>query len=482
MNGGLHRRRVGAVRPSHLMFTSGVGALIDLPNFSVLVRGIDDWTYHPAPPEPVVERRLLAAVQRLPGMRLVERLQKAPWLDGTDANPNGEAARTGTPVIPFPDWLRCTACDELAPSTSSTFTFVNDNPYRPHEARFVHADYPRARNKRPLAVAARFVLSCVAGHLDDFPFRHFVHRGLPCPEVERPRLRMQDRSANLGANVEIRCMSCKARRNVREALGKAGEQNLPACRGRHPHLRTFDPTPCARQPKVLVVGASNQWFSKTLSALAVPKTGQSELVAKVAENWEQIEGFPRNVLAFARGAVPALQHFGAWTDDELWAAMEAHRAALAGQGDSAEGEEGHVDLRTEEWEVLSAARHPDPTPDFALHRPGVAAELSDFVDDVVQAERLREARALVGFSRLDAPDPEDPEVVMIAPLGRSAHPSGCRRRRCAARDCSSGCPSRCCPGGRPPSTTRRWCRRTATRTRATGATATPTASTPPSTT
>jgi hypothetical protein len=168
-----------------------------------------------------------------------------------------------------------------------------------------------------------------------------------------------------------------------------------------------------------VVGASNQWFSKTLSALAVPKTGESELAAKVAEHWEQIEGFPRNVLAFARGAVPALQHFGAWTDDQLWEAMEAHRAALAGRSEAAE-EEGHVDLRTEEWEVFTAARRPDPTPDFALHRPGVAGELSEFVDDVVQAKRLREARALVGFSRLDAPDPEDPNVVTIAPLSRSA--------------------------------------------------------------
>ena len=137
--------------------------------------------------------------------------------------------------------------------------------------------------------------------------------------------------------------------------------------------------------------------------------GESELAGKVAEHWEQIEGFPRNVLAFARSAVPALLHFGAWTDDELWAAMEAHRAALAGQGDPGEGEESYVDLRTEEWEVFSAACHPAPTPDFALHRPGVAPDLSEFVDDVVQAERLREARALVGFSRLDAHDPEDPE-------------------------------------------------------------------------
>lgn len=38
--------------------------------------------------------------------------------------------------------------------------------------------------------------------------------------------------------------------------------------------------------------------------------------------------------------------------------------------------------------------------------------------DVVQAERLREVRALVGFTRLDAPDPDDPNLVVRAPLSR----------------------------------------------------------------
>src|SRR5690606_23820204 len=33
-------------------------------------------------------------------------------------------------------------------------------------------------------------------------------------------------------------------------------------------------------------------------------------------------------------------------------------------------------------------------------------------------ERLREVRALVGFTRLDAPDPEDPNLVQRAPLSR----------------------------------------------------------------
>ena len=88
----LHRRRVGAVRPSHLMFTGGVGALIDLPNFSVLVRGLDDWNY---------DRARLGAARRAPaagrrrqaaGHAPVEQLRPAPWLDGFDADPNGQAA------------------------------------------------------------------------------------------------------------------------------------------------------------------------------------------------------------------------------------------------------------------------------------------------------------------------------------------------------------------------------------------------------
>jgi hypothetical protein len=45
------------------MFTGGVGALIDLPNFPVPVRGLEDWRYDTMPVwEPLAEPRLLAAV------------------------------------------------------------------------------------------------------------------------------------------------------------------------------------------------------------------------------------------------------------------------------------------------------------------------------------------------------------------------------------------------------------------------------------
>ncbi|MGH3809883.1 MAG: hypothetical protein ACRDRU_25335, partial [Pseudonocardiaceae bacterium] len=119
-----YRRRVGSVRPSHLMFTSGVGALVDLPNISVLVRGVDDWNYSGVPDEggPIAEPRLLAAVQTVLGNGApnaqVKELRPAPWMPGLDQNPAGPAARVGVPTIPFPTWLRCTACNLLAPIES----------------------------------------------------------------------------------------------------------------------------------------------------------------------------------------------------------------------------------------------------------------------------------------------------------------------------------------------------------------------------
>ncbi|MEV0277488.1 hypothetical protein AB0I22_14040 [Streptomyces sp. NPDC050610] len=105
-------------------------------------------------------------------------LRPAPWMDGTDRDPNGPAAKVGVPVLPFPQWLRCTACNELGALDSSNFRFENDRPRRPDKARFFHAGCnAKRKGKPPLAVAARFVLVCQAGHLDDFPYTTFVHRG-----------------------------------------------------------------------------------------------------------------------------------------------------------------------------------------------------------------------------------------------------------------------------------------------------------------
>lgn len=415
MSTGYHRR-VGSVRPSHLMYTAGVGALIDLPNFSVLVRGLDDWNYAAVPDwEAIAEPRLLEKVREVLQEPGVKELRPAPWLDSSDQQVADQARRVGVPVVPFPAWLRCTVCGELAPIETKVFGFENHNPHRPHEARFFHSHCPKKKSgRRPLAVPARFVLACTAGHLDDFPYVRFVHQGGTCPESTSPRLRMDDRGGHLGANVEIRCEVCHQRRNMREVTGQRGAEQLPRCRGRHAHLGEFASTGCKAPTNLLIVGASNQWFAQSLSALAVPEAGARELQAKVRQYWDHLKDLPaREMLPYARANVPQLRQFAKWQDEELWEAIEQHRQSAAAPPSGST-----LDLRTPEWEVFSSRTLPEPSDDFALRRVEVTGALASYYAGVLQVERLREVRALVGFTRLDAPDPQDPDLVERAPLSR----------------------------------------------------------------
>ena len=52
--------RVGELRPSQILFSYGVGALIDLPYLSVMVMGLDDWDTRYL--KDIGEERLLAAL------------------------------------------------------------------------------------------------------------------------------------------------------------------------------------------------------------------------------------------------------------------------------------------------------------------------------------------------------------------------------------------------------------------------------------
>ena len=101
----------------------------------------------------------------------------------------------------------------------------------------------------------------------------------------------------------------------------------------------------------------------------------------------------------------------------MFDAIAQHRKALES---GPEDQPAYPDLRTPEWEVFSAPVSPEATDDFTLRRDpqGVPAALAGFLADVAQAERLREVRALTGFTRLDAPDPEGPDLVTRAPLAR----------------------------------------------------------------
>lgn len=400
--------RVGELRPSQVMFTYGIGAIADLPHIAALVMGLEDWPL--AGSTILQEERLLSAVQKNLGKQVKE-LRGLP-ISNED---NYQETQVGIPLAPFPTWMVCPKCSLLAPLSSGLFELKS--PFnRPTETKYVHHNCPRA--KSPKAIPVRFMVACERGHLDDFPWIYFVHKG----EVScSGSLRLIEPSVSGSVtDVLVKCDSCGQTRRLSDAFGTAASFNMPTCRGRHPHLRRFDDT-CNLQMKTLLLGASNSWFSLSLSALSLPSTGTTKLAQLVEKNWTALN--PASSVELLQGILTSLQGLGllqelvAYPVDAIWKAIEAKKAGAATT-------EFKGDLKTPEWDALSTVDISRNNTDWQLQAIAAPPDFRDYFEKVVLVEKLREVRALIGFTRIqsfgDFTDTEDIFQEFRPPISRQA--------------------------------------------------------------
>jgi hypothetical protein len=408
--------RVGELRPSQLLHTYGIGAVTDLPNLSTMVMGLDDWD--PVRARVLTEDRLLAAVRRRLGGS-VTALRTPPHLPENPADPHGDWTRTGVPVGLFPRWLRCSRerCNQLAPASSGLFQ-LRPHLYRPEKTKYVHTNCGGPGKGQPTALPARFLVACKNGHMDDFPWVYFVHKGSAA--CENPTLSLTE-SGTTGeaANVFVRCR-CGAVRSMADAIGQAGESNLPACRGHHPHLGTFTPG-CDEFARTMVLGATNSWFASQLKVFSIPRA-EEPLTQVVKEHWNLLSPLAAvpaeasKMLLPTQACWPELEQYGA---DAVWAAIA--REAQSSSGDTAEDKED-FDLITPEWQAFTHPRN-HSLPDFTTVRERrVPDGTTGWLDGVVLVHRLREVSALTGFTRIEAPEwlpDEEVHTRPEAPLSRT---------------------------------------------------------------
>lgn len=383
---------VGQVRPSQLLWSYGPGALIDLPNLSVLTMGLDRWNPDRCPP--IEEARLLAAVRRVHGPQ-VERLRMPPFLREDGVDPMSAEGKIGVPVRPFPRWLRCVKCGLLAEYDSGLFD-IKANPYRPEQTHFVHSNCEKGKNAD--AVPARFLLACRNGHLDDFPWHWFVHGG---PSDCKGTLRFFERGASLQTeNLWVKCDECGVSRSLVHAFGREAQANLPACRGRHPHLNMYEE--CSEEPRTILLGATNGWFPITLSVLAIPLE-RDQLGQLILDGWEyfsdaesadEIKVIVKTLVK--SGSLPGIDK---WDHRDVWKAVEDRKG---GRSDTTAISEG--DIKEPEWEVLTSDAPPTDWPHFLSSKTEAPEGYRDRLTSVLLLERLREVNALIGYTRVEAPE------------------------------------------------------------------------------
>ena len=389
---------IGQVRPSQLLWTYGPGALIDMPNLSVVTLGIDLWEKSRC--QPIEEARLLAAVRRELGPQ-VESLRVPPFQKSEDIDVWSAEAYIGVPVRPFPRWLRCVKCGLLSEYDLGLFE-CKENRYRPEQTRFVHKDCRGWKGNQPPrdadAVPARFLLACREGHLDDFPWHYFVHSG---PSACRGKLHFHESGASLQTeNLWVKCDECGASRSMAHAFGKSGKENLPKCRGRHPHMDQFD-SDCKEQARAVLLGATNSWFPITLSALAIP-LARDPISQLVQDGWDYFADLESEaevaVTVNTLKKIGALPGIDKHSPKAIWNIVEQFKS---GGGDGGVTE---ANIKGPEWEVLTDPNPPTDWPHFLSKRVVVPTGYGKQIKSVLLLERLREVNALLGFTRVEAPE------------------------------------------------------------------------------
>lgn len=389
---------VGEVRPTQLLWTYGPGALIDMPSLSVVTLGIDRWEKDRCPP--IVEARLLSAVQKVLGPQ-IETMRMPPFVKADRVDPWSAEARVGVPVKPFPRWLRCVKCGMLAEYDSGLFR-VKENRYRPENTRFVHESCRGSKGDAVArdadAVPARFLMACRNGHLDDFPWRYYVHGGKAGCSAG---LRFYESGASLQTeNLWIGCDGCGVRRNMAQAFGKSDKENLPACRGRHPHLDCYDDE-CDEEPRAVLLGATNSWFPITLSALAIPITSDP-IIQLVQDGWDNFADAESliEIKAIIKTLVKnsLLPGISEHTPDEVWNVVE-----LIKNGDI-DNTVTQNDIKGPEWEVFIEPNPPTDWPHFLSENAHVPPSYQNQIANILLLKRLREVNALIGFTRVEAPE------------------------------------------------------------------------------
>ena len=385
---------LGTIRRSQLVSTFGIGAIVDLEKGSFMPMGLEDWERVTSLPS------LSIGEPRLQLMLGVSHFRMGPVKENIPGTTQVRA-RSAAPAVRFPEWHECPRCHRIG-TESTPFELAADGG---HLSCLAHG--PPVHT-----TPVRLVTACRRGHMSDFPWEWWAHRDRPDGVCAAPSLSLGSygSSASL-SDLYVHCAGCSTTdRPVRKSLGDAfrtGALSASSCSGFRPWL--YDREDSCDQPlQVLQRGGSNVHFGVVCSALSIPPA--SEAVSLIVQEMHAVlDAVQETALSAVMDGLA--QQYGV-TAEQL---LSAYRQLRTLETSGASLTEQHA--RVEEYTALSENRE-DPVvsgvvPQFRNKTLPPPPSLAHWFDLVGAASRLREVRALAGFSRIE-PYPVSAELVQQA--------------------------------------------------------------------
>lgn len=393
------------IRRSQLITPFGVGSMVDFPkDESLVVAGLDAWPFskEACPGEWLITEERLQARLNVRSFRLPP--------DHKDPSPGVRNANLDIPMLRFPQWHYCHRCGGM--ENLPLFGGRQRCSGRPYSGISCSTKPERSR---PFVIPVRIVAVCDRGHLEDFPFMEWTHRNRPPANDCKLRF-LAGRSSSMltGIKIECSCGESKTLAGIFDFDPQAGgalQRIQRVCAGNKPWLGISDSnSSCGAPLRVVQRGATNTYFPYVVSSIYLPLWAERTQRA-IIDALERPDIW--DILTSGLIDGKTIDPTRAETIARMWDLDSKEFLNVAQRkldGNNVEPVRNEEEYRRQEYSALLAPRGGPDTELFVeiLARSDLGNELSKILTRIGLVKKLRETRALAGFTRVLPPDPDNP--------------------------------------------------------------------------
>lgn len=409
----------GPIRRAQLIAPFGVGAMFTSADGSSLIcAGLDYWLSPRSgmdPNETLDEEEFVIREWRLERALGVEHFLLPP--DHRRPRVGGEP-NTGLtiPFFRFPTWAVCPrkTCRRL-----QQIGLTDRGPQR--------CKYCERENRKVTVVQVPFVAMCERGHLQDFPWREWVHHSVS-PTCEAPMRLKGTGGASLAAQkVECECghrrslagiTSVRADKTVLSSDLDPGIEYL--CRGHKPWLGRQSVEPCGAQVRGSLRNASNVYFADVRSAIYLPRADFGALadlrrvldgprLAPLISTGLTATNGPNQSLIDQVGFFLTTQGIHGYDSEQVRSVLEEKWHEIEGRSPLTPAAITDEDIRRGEFEQLRQGLQDDDLSVVRRTSGEYSAPVAEAVSRICLVNRLKETRVLAGFARVNPVSQPEPE-------------------------------------------------------------------------
>lgn len=360
-------RVVGNLRRTQIITTFGSGSIVDLPSDSVIMAGTDFWSNSE-------DEEFVLHEENLESLLGMEYFVK-PNVDKNPLKSEYNKKSKDIPVFRFPKLLICPSCQKIADYKKFGFTTT-----------------PKCGNCRKNLIPSRFVIACENGHLEDFPYSWWVHRG--GDECKRPKdlIIYNDKKSGALDSIKIKCNGCGKIRSMEGAFNKEALSGYE-CSGNRPWLKDTDPEKCGKTMRTLQRGATNLYFGLHVSALSIPPWG-IKAQEEIGKKWSMFKYVLDDESKLKEIIVDNKIHIKCKCSIE----EIIKQIRLKAQKDNENKVKTYEDIIHNEYKAFTSGDYDDDN--FKTTEVEVPSYFKKFIDKIVLAKRIREVMVLKGFTRI----------------------------------------------------------------------------------